>query len=186
MPLNLKRRIFTFCSVFCLLTLLIVQVVVAIRGQSLTWDEGNHIFSGVEIWHTHDYSFNPEHPPMVKMLGALALMPLPIRIPQPQGRFFKAEAYLDGTELLFHNAPQFPAERLIFRARIVEIIFSLATALVVFAAAAEMFSLEAGLCALLLFCFEPTLVTHSAYVTTDMAASGTIFATIYALWRWTV
>lgn len=47
-----------------------------------------------------------------------------------------------------------------------------------------MFSLTAGLIALILFCFEPNLLAHGAYVTTDMAAACTIFATIYAFWRW--
>ncbi len=173
-------------AVLCLLAALVGQVVVAIRGQSLTWDEGNHIFSGVEIWRAHDYSFNPEHPPMVKMLGTLPLMALNLRVPEPQGRFFKSEAYFDGRELIFGNGPKYSSQALTFRARIVEIVFALAAALLVFAAATEMFSLQAGLCALLLFCFEPTLVAHSSYVTTDMAASCGFLATTYALWRWTL
>jgi hypothetical protein len=47
-----------------------------------------------------------------------------------------------------------------------------------------MFSLRAGLIALTLFCFDPNLLAHGAYVTTDMAASCTIFATIYLFWRY--
>jgi len=66
----------------------------------------------------------------------------------------------------------------------VTLIFSLAAALLVFFAAREMFNLRAGLIALTLFCFDPTLLAFGAYVTTDMAASCTIFATIYALWRY--
>src|SRR5258708_12203452 len=123
---------------------------------------------------------------MVKMRGTLPLVGLDLRVPQPQGRFFKSEAYIDGHELLYGNGPEYSSQELTFRARIVEIIFALAAALLVFSAATEMFSLQAGLCALLLFCFEPTLVAHSSYVTTDMAASFGFLATIYAFWRWTV
>ena len=48
-----------------------------------------------------------------------------------------------------------------------------------------MFGTGAGLLGLVLFCFEPNLLAHGAYVTTDMAASCTMFATVYAFWRWT-
>ncbi len=186
MPYSSGKKNLAAAAVVCLLAALVAQVSVAIRGQSLTWDEGDHIFSGVEIWRVHDYGYNPEHPPMVKMLGGLPLLGLHLRMPEPQGRFFKTEAYLDGKAMLYGNGPAHPARELIFRARIVEIVFAVAAALLVFAAGTEMFSLEAGLCALLLFCFEPTLVAHGAYVTTDMAASCTIFGAIYALWRWAV
>src|SRR5258708_29885358 len=143
-------------AVLCLLAAVVGQVGVAIRGQSLTWDEGNHIFSGLEIWRAHDYSFNPEHPPMVKMLGTLPLLGLNLRVPQPQGRFFKAEAYIDGRQLLYGNGPEYSSQDLTFRARIVEIVFALAAALLVFFAATEMFSLQAGVVGLLLFLFQAT------------------------------
>jgi hypothetical protein len=61
---------------------------------------------------------------------------------------------------------------------------ALAAALLVFFAAREMFSLRAGLIALALFCFDPNLLAHGAYVTTDMAASCTLFATVYLFWRY--
>ena len=77
-------------AVTALLLILAAQVVNAVRGQSLTWDEGDHIFSGYESWKTHDFGLNPEHPPMVKMLATL---PLHLTVPPLQHRFFKTEAY---------------------------------------------------------------------------------------------
>jgi hypothetical protein len=72
----------------------------------------------------------------------------------------------------------------VWRVRLAAAVFGVVAALLVFAAGAEMFGVEVGLVALLLFCFEPTLVAHGAYVTTDMAASCTIFGTVYTFWRW--
>jgi hypothetical protein len=165
-----------------------LQMLHAIRGESLTWDEGDHIFAGYESWKTHDFGFNPEHPPMVKMIATLPLLALDLRVPPNQHRFFKTESYLDGRELLFRNGPanggQYAAGTLIFRARLFASIFSLVAALLVFLGTTEMFSLTAGLIALTLFCFEPNLLAHGAYVTTDMGAACTFFATIYAFWRW--
>lgn len=171
-----------------LILVLWAQMLHSIRGQSLTWDEGDHIFAGYESLKTHDFGYNPEHPPMVKMVAALPLLPLSLKVPPDQHRFFKSEAYLDGRELLYRNGPanggRYDAGMLIFRARVAASVFTLIAALLVFLATTEMFDLTAGIIALTLFCFEPNLVAHGAYVTTDMAASCTIFATVYAFWRW--
>lgn len=165
-----------------------LQMLHAIRGQSLTWDEGDHIFAGYESLKTHDFGLNPEHPPMVKMIGALPLLPLDLKVPTLGHRFFKTEAYMGGRELLFRNGPadggHYDSRTLVFRARLFASVFSLLAAVLVFLGTTEMFSLTAGIIALTLFCFEPNLIAHGAYVTTDMAASCTIFATIYAFWRW--
>ena len=183
-----ERRGWVAAAVVALLLVLCGQVVHAIWGQSLTWDEGDHIFAGYEIWKTGDYGLNPEHPPMVKMLGTIPLLGLKLKVPPLQGRFFKDEAYLDGRELLFHNGPadggRYGARTLVFRARLPELIFAVIAALLVFSAGREMFGVEVGLAALFLFCFEPNLLAHGAYVTTDMAASCTIFGTVYTFWRW--
>jgi dolichyl-phosphate-mannose--protein O-mannosyl transferase len=175
-------------AVLTLLLILSAQILLAIHGQSLTWDEDDHIFAGYESWKTHDVGLNPEHPPMVKLLATLPLLPLHLTVPPLQNRFFKAEAYLDGRQFLFHNGPadgnHYSAETLVFRARLPTLLFTLAAALLVFFAAREMFNVRAGLIALTLFCFEPNLLAHGAYVTTDMAAACTFFATIYFLWRY--
>ena len=175
-------------AVLALLLIMTAEIVHAVHGQSLTWDEDDHIFAGYESWKTHDFGLNPEHPPMVKLLATLPLLPPHPTAPPLQNRFFKTESYLDGRELLFHNGPangdHYTSETLVFRVRMFAMLFALACALLVFFAAREMFSLRAGLIALALFAFDPNLLAHSAYVTTDMAAACTIFATIYAFWRY--
>ena len=183
-----RKRTWLSLAVLSLMLVMVAEIVHTIRGESLTWDEGDHIFAGYESWKTHDYGLNPEHPPMVKMLATIPLLGLPLKVPALQGRFFKTEAYMDGRELLFRNGPadggRYSAETLTFRVRIFTIVFPIAAALLVFFAGKEMFSTTAGLIALTLFCFDPNLIAHSALVTTDMAASCTIFATVYCFWRW--
>lgn len=171
-------------AVLALLLVLVWQVGHAIRGESLTWDEGDHIFAGYESWKTKDFGLNPEHPPLVKLIATLPLLSLDLKVPKLQDRFFKVESYMDGRELLYRNGPEYPAGTLIFRVRIFSMVFTVVAALLVFSAGREMFGTTAGLLGLLLFCFEPNLLAHGAYVTTDMGASCTIFATVYAFWRW--
>ncbi|MGA8939347.1 MAG: glycosyltransferase family 39 protein [Acidobacteriaceae bacterium] len=187
-PQTSRTNRWTTLFVLALLCILSAQIIHAIRTQSLTWDEDDHIFAGYESWTTHDFGLNPEHPPLVKQLATLPLLPLHLKVPPLQNRFFKTESYLDGQQLLFHNGPadggHYSVETLVFRARLPTLLFALAAALLVFFAAREMFNLTAGLIALTLFCFDPTLLAFGAYVTTDMAAACTIFATIYVLWRY--
>src|SRR5947209_7493838 len=81
----------------CLLLVLIGELVISVRRQSLTWDEGDHIFSGYQSWKTADFGFNPEHPPLVKEIATLPLLAMHLKTPPPKGlAFFKDEAYLDG------------------------------------------------------------------------------------------
>lgn len=177
------RPTFHRAAVIALLLILAGTILHTIHGESLTWDEADHIFAGYETWKTHDYGFNPEHPPLVKMLATIPLLGLDLKVPPNQNRFFKTEAYMDGRELLFRS-PGYSGEDLTFRVRILPLLFTLIAAILVFCAGREMFSPTTGLVALALFAFEPTLLAHGAFVTTDMAATCTIFATCYAFWRW--
>ena len=181
--MGLKRR-YVAGLVVLMLVVLGVEVVSTIRQQSLTWDEGDHIFAGYEIWKTGDFGLNPEHPPLVKMLGTIPLLGLQLKSPPLQGRYFKEEAYLDGRDLLFGNAPRYGVDTLMLRTRLAVGTLTLVLALLVFFAGQEMFGTGAGLLALLMFVFEPNLLAHGAYVNTDMAVSCMLFGAVYAFYRY--
>ena len=177
-----------------------LMIGAAVHGESVTWDEGDHLFAGYMSLRTGDFGLNPEHPPMAKMVGALPLVGLPLKVPPLQGRFFKAEAYDDGREFLFRNAPQqsltaplamsvptgqgYTAQQLIFRARLAMLVFPLTMALLVFWTAREMFGEAAGLLAMLLAVTEPNLLAHGSYVTTDSAATCCFLGAIFAFYRY--
>ena len=177
-----KRGVVAGCAVLLILVFA-AQLLISVHGQSLTWDEDNHIFAGYMSWKTSDFGLNPEHPPLVKLLATVPLLPLHLRVPKLQGRFFKAEAYFSGRDFLFGNLPQYSVDALVFRVRMAAATLSLLLALLVFLAAAEMFGTGAGLLALLLLVFEPNIVAHGAYVTTDAGVSCFFFATVYAFYR---
>ncbi len=135
----------------CLLLLLFgLQLGSTVRQESLTWDEGDHIFAGYMSWKTHDFGLNPEHPPLMKLLSTVPLLGLPLKVPTLQHRFFKDEAYYDGRELLFGNAPDYSAESLTFRVRLAAGIVAILMGLLVFVAAREMFGTGAAFVALML------------------------------------
>lgn len=175
-----SRRLATVAGVFALLAFFALQLALSSRRNSVTWDEGHHLFSGYMSWKRADYGLNPEVPPLVKMAAAAPLLRMPLNVPPLQGRFFKTEAFLDGKDFLFRN----DAGRVLFRARMAAAAFSLLLALLVFAAAREMFSAMAAFVALGLIVFDPNFLANGALVTTDVASALTIFGTIYAWYRW--
>jgi len=161
------------------------ELTFSIRQQSLSWDEGDHIFAGYMSWKKADFGINPEHPPLVKALAAIPLLPMHLKVPDRKGlASFKDEAYFDGRDFIFGNGGEAEADRIIFRARMAAATLSLLLGLLVFLAAREMFGDGAALFALALVVFEPNMIAHGAYVTTDMGISCFIFASIYAFYRY--
>ena len=180
-PSKANRNPYIYAGVAALLLVMWVQLALSVHGESISWDEGDHLFAGYMSVKTGDLGLNPEHPPLVKMVAALPLLAMhDLRVPPLQNRNFKVEAFLDGREF---NAWNWQKGHL-YRARLAVTIFPMLLALLVFAAAREMFGTTAGFIALALVAFDPNFLAHGALVTTDTAASCFIFAAIYAFYRY--
>lgn len=169
-------------AVALLLAVQAAQVVYVVHRESLTWDEGDHIFAGYMMLHTGDYGLNPEHPPLVKMLAALPLLGRDLWTPPLTGGDFKGEAYMGGRNFLARNDGG--SQKLVFRMRLMAGLLALGLSLLVFQAAREWFGTAAGLVALVLVTFDPNLLAHSALVTTDMGVTLFFLASIYAFYRY--
>jgi 4-amino-4-deoxy-L-arabinose transferase-like glycosyltransferase len=153
-----------------------------VHRESLTFDEDNHIFAGYMMHKTGDYGLNPEHPPLVKLLATLPLLGRDLWTPPLQGREFKTEAYLDGRDFLARNDGA--SQHLVFRMRLCAGLLALALSLVVFLAAQEWFGTGAGLLAMLLVVFDPSLLANSALVTTDIGVSLFFLLGVYTFYRY--
>src|ERR1700686_13486 len=180
LPSPLKRPWVKIAVVMFLLLILEFQLLYSVKQESLTFDEGDHIFAGYMSLKHHDFGLNPEHPPLVKMIAAVPLLRMNLHEPQLQNRYFKTESYLSGRDLIFQN----DYEKVIFRARMAASIFALLVALLAFLTAREMFGTGAGFIALALIVFEPNLLAHGALVTTDTGAAASLLAGIYAFYRY--
>ncbi|HKN17100.1 MAG TPA: phospholipid carrier-dependent glycosyltransferase [Candidatus Sulfotelmatobacter sp.] len=178
-PLGCRLRI--ALGVALLLGILLIQLVFSTRRNSITWDEDDHIYAGYMAWKQADFGLNPEHPPLVKLVAAIPLLNMPLKMPVLQDRFFKHEAFLGGKDFLFKNN----ADAMLFRARMAVSIFTLLLGLLVFLAAQEMFGTAAAFIALTLLVFDPNLLAHGAVVGTDVGLSCFTFASIYAFYRYT-
>ena len=164
-----------------LIILQMILVAIIVHGESLTFDEGDHIFAGYMMWHSGDYGLNPEHPPLVKLVATLPLLHKDLWVPTLQHRMFKGEAYLDGRDFMERNDS--PTHGLLFSMRLAAGVFAVGLSVMVFLMGSELFGESAGLLALLLLVFEPNVLANSDLVTTDMGVACLLLATIYCFYR---
>ncbi len=172
----------TWLIVAVLLALQAAQTVYVVQRESLTFDEGDHMFAGYMMTHAGDFGLNPEHPPLVKLLAALPLLGQSYWLPPEQGRYFKVEAYLDGRDWLARNDGA--SGRMVLKMRLAAGLLALGLSLMVFCAARAWFGPWAGLAALALVSFDPNVIGHSALVTTDIGVSLFFLASLYAFYRY--
>jgi len=160
---------------------LFAELFFSVRQNSQTFDESAHMYAGYSYWKTGDFGINPEHPPLAKMIATIPLLPLHLDAPPPLPIPIRPASFVGGRIFLYtHNA-----EQMLLRARLGMSIFTFVLALLILLAAREMFGDVAAAIALLIFVFEPNILANGALVTTDMAVSATLFATVYAFYRYT-
>ena len=59
---------------FLLVLMFLGELVFSVHRQSLSWDEGDHIYAGYESWAAGEFGINPEHPPVILcMLDGVAM-----------------------------------------------------------------------------------------------------------------
>ena len=150
---------------------------------SATIDESPHIFAGYRYWQCGDFGVNVEHPPLLKLLAAIPLVSKNLIQPLWEcGTKITSsdESYSAGNLFLAKNNP----DNIVVPARLSAALMSLLLALMVFLAAREMFGNWEAAVALALLAFEPNIIAHGSLVTTDMAVAATMFAAVYAFYRY--
>jgi len=148
--------------------------------DSFTIDEPYHIAAGASYLRWGDYRVNPEHPPLVKLVVALAepasvlhLAPLTILNDKRQERVYTQTA-------VFLDSDWHAIRR---RARFALIAFNTLLLAVLTLLLRRVFGAGIALAALLLLALDPTVSAHMPVVMTDlpMALLGTICCCLAAL-----
>ncbi|MFA6524723.1 MAG: glycosyltransferase family 39 protein [Patescibacteria group bacterium] len=147
--------------------------------ESQTIDEGSHLSSGYSYITTGDFRMNPEHPPLIKELSALPLLFLQIKAPLNHPSWREQNQWEFGRQFLYNNTVD--ADLILLLGRIPIMLLSLLLGVLVYKWAGKLWGRNTGLIALLLYVFEPNILAHSRYVTTDLGATLIFFLTIYLL-----
>jgi hypothetical protein len=159
-------------GVVLLLTVMATELALSARQQSQTIDEAVHVFSGYRYWKNFDFGFNPEHPPLVKLITAIPLLRMPLRAPSSVSDIdFKAMEYMEGRSFLYSN----DAMTVLWRARMAAAAFTLCLALTVFLLAYSIWGAGPAFLALALVVFDPNILAHGALVTTDIGVTFGFF-----------
>lgn len=174
------RKTLSSSGVVFLLIVLVAELSLSIRRETQTWDEACHIFAGYSYWTRGDFGMNPEHPPFVKLLATLPLLSMSLNVPPHPKIFSKEEDFVSAKKFVYSN----DVEKIMFRTRMTAALLTLTLAVLLFLAAREMFGLLPAFIALCLFVFEPNILAHGALVTTDMALSCFLFATVFTFYRY--
>jgi len=172
---NNKPVVFGVVAAFLLIIFL--QMLPMARDNSATYDEPSHVYDGYIQW-KHGYVLL--NPPLITRLFTLPILGMNLPEPPIPRRPYEPLGFQAGKALVFQN----DANKIMFRARMADSVFTLLLAILVFAAAREMFGLGAGFVALGLIAFDPTLMGHSALATLDSGNAFFMFWAMYAFYRY--
>ncbi len=158
-----------------LLAYLVVLVDVA-RKEGDTFDEPMYLLAARSYWSTFDFSFNREHPPLLKLLIGLPLALAGTRIPPDYHVGVAAPI-----QFLYELNPS--ADQILFLGRLPMIALALLLALYVYRYAARFASERAGLLALLAFVSMPAVTGNAPLAALDVGAAAFGFIALYSLAR---
>lgn len=146
-------------------------------------DEVPHIGAGYSYIADRTYQLNPEHPPLAKDLAGLALLPLHIN-PNFLDQYNEAhpgavnDQWSFGRALIYHSGVD--PIKIVHAAKLPLLIFFLLSGFLIFAWSVKTYNKRAAFFGVFLFSLCPTVIAHSRFVTTDVAALfGVLFATYF-------
>ncbi len=147
--------------------------VINANNDALTFDEVAHIPAGYSYLTQHDMRLNPEHPPLIKNLAAFPLLFMNLNFDIDNQKFWteKVNGQWAAGRYLLWEAGNNP-DKIIFWARIPIIILSLIFGLFIFKWVKELAGINTGLLAFVLYSFDPNILGHNHYVTTDLGIAA--------------
>lgn len=155
----------------------------AAAGDSAIFDETAHIVAGYNYVHNLDYRFNPEHPPLIKMMAGLPLTFQGLNFSTDKGYWSGLnEQWWAGNEFIYKSGND--ADEVIFWARLGPILVTLLLILMTYVFALEVVGRWWALLPAFLTGFSPIILAHGHYVTTDTGAAFGVMLFLYYFSRY--
>ncbi|MFE5372596.1 phospholipid carrier-dependent glycosyltransferase [Streptomyces mirabilis] len=175
--LRRHRRWLLALAVIALLAQMAVAMVTAAAQQTPTIDEPVYVGTAETYVREHTLHFNPEHPPLGKLIIATGLV---FAHPHLDAHFTGDQTAL-GRRLLYESGND--PWRVMLWARLPVIVLTLLFGLVVLAFARELVGAVGGLVALALYTFSPDVITNGSLATLDVPAAGFPLTAVWLVWR---
>lgn len=174
--------------IFAIMIFFVTVSLLNAKNDSATFDEVAHIPAGYSYITKQDTRLNPEHPPLLKDLIGIPLAFLDLKF-DTTGNFWTGEnlprIWDDGQwgagKHLLYEAGNNP-DQILFWARLPIVLISVLLGLFLFKWGKEIAGILGGLFALTLYAFDPNILGHNHYVTTDIGIAAFLtFAFYYFL-----
>jgi hypothetical protein len=172
-----KKRLLYICVVLALLGEMAFAMVTTAMQQSPTIDEPVYVATAEVLTQQHSLRYNPEHPPLGKLVMAAGLVFDGARLDPT----YVGDQTRLGRHLLYETGNN--PFRLILLARLPMIVLTLLFGLVVLGFARDLAGPWAGLIALTLYAFSPDVIAHGSLATLDVPAAGLLLTTFWMAWR---
>ncbi|MER6472009.1 phospholipid carrier-dependent glycosyltransferase [Streptomyces collinus] len=176
---GLRRRrpwIVALLAVALLGQMAAAMVTTAVR-QTPTIDEPVYVATATDYLREHRLRYNPEHPPLGKLLIAAGVAVADPRY-DPSYNGTQGEV---GRHLLYESGND--PWRLMLWARLPVITLTLLFGLVVLAFARDVVGPAGGLVALALYAFSPDVIAHGSLATLDLPVTGFLLTSVWLVWR---
>ncbi len=165
--------------VFIILSFMLIVSVLNAAKDSAIYDETAHIPAAYSYLKFHELRLNPEHPPLIKDLAALPLMFMKLNFDTTQSFWTESpDGQWDAGRSLLYESGNNP-DRIIFWSRIPIVILSVVFGLFIFLWARQLGGKLVGLFALSLYAFDPNILGHNHFVTTDLGIAAFIAFAFY-------
>jgi Dolichyl-phosphate-mannose-protein mannosyltransferase len=169
-------------GLFLLLALFALQVFLTSRQTSPAYDEVAVLPAGYVFLRTGQWRVIPEHPPLIPALSALPLLALNLRLDLADPHLWRARPnpWNVGEDFLALNDDD---DVIFLWARLPVLLLALLLGYFVYRWARELYGDTAGLVALGLYAFCPTMVAHSGFASLDVGLACFFTLSLYGLWR---
>jgi len=149
------------------------------NNDSATFDEVAHIPAGYSYLTQNDMRLNPEHPPLIKDISAFPLLFLNLNFDTVQ-KFWTEDinGQWDAGRSLLYQSGNDP-DKIIFWSRVPIVIISVLLGLFIFRWTKRTAGIITGLAALTFYCFNPNILGHNHYVTTDIGIAAFLTFSFY-------
>lgn len=157
---------------------MIVQLWTSVTQLSITSDEADHLHAAYRYWQCNDFGWNPEHPPLVKIVAGLPLQATHVNDQIANacgGANNKDYDFQIGHAFVFTNP-----EKVLTASRFAVSLFAVLLLVATWFFARKMFGLPVAVICGVLIAFEPNVLAHGALITTDVAGTLGFLLAVYA------
>ncbi len=172
----LRRWLFALVVVAFLAEMAVAMITAAVE-QTPTIDEPVYVGTALVYVEQHSLRYNPEHPPLGKLIIATGLAFADARLDPT----FAGDQTQLGRHVLYESGND--PGRLMLLARLPVIVLTLLFGLVVFAFARDLAGPVGGVTALALYAFSPDVIAHGSLATLDVPVAGFLLTSVWLLWR---